>query len=65
METNCHVRRMVLQALIVGMNVGVQQSLMVDVEFLHSSDHGLRAEVCQKGIVELYVTCLLLWIQLH
>ena len=65
METDCHVRRMAFQALVVRMNVGVQQSLMVDAELLHSCDHGLRAEVCQKGIVELYVTCLLLWIQLH
>ena len=56
MQTDSHILRTALQAVVVRLDVGIQECIVVDPAFFHAFDHGFGAEVCEEGVVELDVT---------
>ena len=53
MQSDCHVTRAALKAIVISFYVCVQECLVIDASLLHSLDHRLSAEVSEKGIVKL------------
>lgn len=53
MQSDCHIARAALEAIVISFYVCVQESFMIDAPLLHSLDHRLGAEVSEKGIVKL------------
>ena len=54
-HSGTHVRGLSAQAVVVNVNVELQQAVGIDTLFFHASKHLLAAEVCEQGIVELNV----------
>lgn len=54
-QTRVHVLRLTLQTVLVGLDVGREDFLMVNSFLLHASDHRFGAEVGEERVVELDV----------
>ena len=55
MQSDCHIARAALEAIVISFYVCVQESFMIDAPLLHSLDHRLGAEVREQRVVELDV----------
>ena len=47
METNGHVARSSLETVVVGLNVRIQERLVVNALLFHTLDHRVCAKVCK------------------
>lgn len=54
-QSDNHVARVFLQAIVVRLDVRIEDRLVVDFRLLHTLDHRLRAEVSQERIIDLDV----------
>lgn len=54
-QSDDHVARVSLQAIVVRLDVRIQDRLVVDFRLLHALDHRLSAEVREKRVVDLDV----------
>jgi hypothetical protein len=55
-ETNRHVTGTALETLVIGSNILVKESRVINLALLHARNHGFGAEVSQQGVIELDVT---------
>lgn len=55
METHGQVTGAIFETVVVGFDVRVQDSFVIDPELFHPLYHRLCTKVCQQGVVDLNV----------